>query len=80
MGESAEQMITAWESILGVLVESGLQIVNTWPLRTERTTGRKARKNSLASSIVLGCRIRKDSVIVIARILLKLFEKSFLKH
>jgi len=79
LGESAEQMITAWESILGVLVESGLQIVNTWPLRTERTTGRKARKNSLASSIVLGCRIRKDSVIVTRRDFIKTLREEFFK-
>lgn len=79
MGENAEQMMTAWESILGVLVESGLQIVNTWPLRTERTTGRKAKKNSLASSIVLGCRIRKNSAIVTRRDFVTALRKEFFK-
>lgn len=62
-----EGLITAWESILMVLIEAGLQIIHTWPLRTERISGRKAKKNSLASSIVLVCRKKPLNVEVITR-------------
>ena len=55
-GKSSEVFFTAWESILTVLMEGGLRIVHTWPLRTERTSGNKQRKNVLASSVVLVCR------------------------
>ncbi len=56
LGEGAEGIITAWESILEVLLGAGLEIVRTWPMRTEQVGGRKAYKNSLASSIVIICR------------------------
>ncbi|HHV85805.1 MAG TPA: hypothetical protein GXX42_08335, partial [Petrimonas sp.] len=62
-----EGYYTAWESILGVLIETGLQIVCTWPLRTERVTGRKTTKNALASSIVLVCRKRAPNAPVATR-------------
>lgn len=51
--EEGEVGITAWESILEVLLGSGFEIVRTWPVRTEYTTTRKATKNVLASSIVI---------------------------
>ncbi|AKM18156.1 hypothetical protein GARCT_00859 [Geobacillus sp. 12AMOR1] len=66
-----EEMFTAWESILSVLIECGLRIVHTWPLRTERPTGRKARKNSLASSILLVCRKRKEKELITRREFIK---------
>ncbi len=53
---SEDALVTAWESILKVIITGGLQILNTWPIRTEQTSGRKADKNSLASSIVIVCR------------------------
>lgn len=56
VGKSEDAYITAWESILQVIIAGGLQIVSTWPMRTEQTGGRKADKNSLASSIVVTCR------------------------
>ena len=56
--QSGEVFFTAWESILTVLMEGGLRIVHTWPLRTERTAGQKQKKNALASSVVLVCRPR----------------------
>ena len=56
--QSGEVFFTAWESILTVLMEGGLRIIHTWPLRTERTTGKKKKKNVLASSVVLVCRLR----------------------
>ncbi|MCY3930233.1 MAG: DUF1156 domain-containing protein [Acidobacteria bacterium] len=50
---------TGWETFLGALVESGLSITGTWPMRTEGA-GRILAKgtNALASSIVLVCRPR----------------------
>lgn len=57
----AGKLITAWESILSILIEQGLLIESTFPLRTEQTSGRKAAKNSLASSIVIVGRRRPSS-------------------
>lgn len=57
-----DELITAWESILEVVVSSGLRVEATWPVRTEYTTTRKAHKNALASSIVISCRpLPKDA-------------------
>ena len=67
-GKTNARFFTAWESILTVLIEGSLQIVRTtWPLRTERTTGRKEGKNALASSIVLVCRPRHDDAKIASR-------------
>ena len=66
-GKTNADFLTAWESILTVLMEGSLQIVRTWPLRTERTTGRKKGKNALASSIVLVCRSRPDDAEMTSR-------------
>ncbi len=49
---------TGWETMLTSLIEAGFSILGTWPIRTERATGLKARTNSLASSIILVCRPR----------------------
>ncbi len=50
---------TGWETFLGALIESGLSVTGTWPMRTEGA-GRILAKgaNALASSIVLVCRPR----------------------
>jgi putative DNA methylase len=51
---------TGWEKLLQGMVDSGLQITATWPVRTEmasRLVGR--RTNALASSVVLACRPRQ---------------------
>lgn len=50
---------TGWETMLNGLIEAGLTVTATWPMRTERS----ARSigigtNALASSIVLACRPR----------------------
>ncbi|MDF2092590.1 DUF1156 domain-containing protein [Knoellia sp. 3-2P3] len=50
---------TGWETMLNGLIEAGLMITATWPMRTERpdrAVGLGA--NALASSIVLACRPR----------------------
>lgn len=66
-GKNSEVFFTAWESILTVLMEGGLRIVHTWPLRTERTSGNKQRKNVLASSVVLVCRPATNNASVATR-------------
>ena len=53
---------TGWEKMLAGLVQSGLTVTGTWPMRTERS-GRSIGigTNALASSIVLVCRRRSDT-------------------
>ena len=51
---------TGWETMLNGLIDAGLTVTATWPMRTERS----ARSigigtNALASSIVLACRPRE---------------------
>jgi len=51
---------TGWETMLHGLMEAGLAVTATWPMRTERS-GRSTGigTNALASSIVLACRPRQ---------------------
>lgn len=50
---------TGWEKFLQGLVDAGLAVTATWPLRTEREARPVAvGANALASSIVLACRPR----------------------
>lgn len=51
---------TGWETFLEAILNAGLQLTGTWPIRTERTKGLKGSVNALASSIVLVCR-RRDA-------------------
>lgn len=52
---------TGWETILNALIENGLQIAGTWPLRTELSNRMTASgTNALASSIALVCRPRPE--------------------
>jgi putative DNA methylase len=53
---------TGWETMLNGLIEAGLSVSATWPMRTERS-GRSVGigTNALASSIVLACRPRSES-------------------
>lgn len=49
-----------WSSFLQAVVDAGLGIDGTWPVRTERAGGfRNKDANALASSIVLVCRKRQ---------------------
>src|SRR5207249_321237 len=53
---------TGWEKMLNGLIQAGLSITATWPMRTERPdrfVGLDA--NALASSIVLACRARPNA-------------------
>ncbi len=53
------QTSTGWETFLDGILDAGLAITATWPMRTEMTGGvRNAGRNSLASSVVLICRPR----------------------
>ena len=52
---------TGWETMLAAIVNAGFQVVATWPMRTERTTGIHTQRNALASSIVLVCRPRPEN-------------------
>ena len=58
---------TGWEKMLMAIINAGFQIVATWPLRTEQTAGLFIRKNALASSILLVCRLRSENAFVITR-------------
>ena len=52
---------TGWETMLNGLMEAGLMVTATWPMRTElsnRMVGRDT--NALASSVVLACRPRPE--------------------
>ncbi|WP_419926872.1 DUF1156 domain-containing protein [Candidatus Poriferisocius sp.] len=63
-----EVRTTGWDTFLTAVIDAGLQINATWPLRTERQ-GRMVSvgANSLASSIVLACRPRAISASLATR-------------
>lgn len=58
----AEAVVSSgWEKMLTALLSAGFQIDGTLPIRTEQPGGlREAKRNALASSIVLVCRSRGD--------------------
>ena len=58
---------TGWETMLTAVMNAGFEIVGTWPLRTERTSGIFIGENALASSILLVCRPRSEDAPVIVR-------------
>lgn len=52
---------TGWETMLKGLIDSGLAITGTWPVRTEASNRMRAQdSNALASSVVLVCRPRAE--------------------
>jgi len=59
---------TGWETFLASIIESGLAVVGTWPIRTE-SSGRIVANgaNALATSMLLVCRQRDSSALVISR-------------
>jgi putative DNA methylase len=68
--EAAEEGITSpgWASFLQAVVDAGIAVDGTWPMRTElanRMIG--AGANALASSIVLACRKRENDAQIITR-------------
>lgn len=56
-----------WASFLQAVVDAGLVVDGTWPVRTEATNALKAGMNALASSIVLVCRKRSGDAGTITR-------------
>ena len=59
---------TGWESFLQAVIDSGLVITGTWPMRTEMSARRMASgNNALASSVVLVCNKRKSNAETISR-------------
>jgi len=57
--ESGGTSSTGWETFLEAVIQTGLTLVGTWPIRTEMKTRQVAMDtNALASSIVLVCRRR----------------------
>ncbi len=57
--DSEGRSSTGWERMLEALLDAGLSVTGTWPVRTEQPGGlRELGRNALASSIVLVCRPR----------------------
>lgn len=66
--KDGEARSTGWDTFLQAVLDAGLQVNATWPVRTERT-GRMLAvgTNALASSIVLVCRARDVSAPLASR-------------
>lgn len=66
--ESGGTASTGWETFLEAVIQSGLSITGTWPMRTEGA-GRLIAKdtNALASSIILVCRRRPEDAPTASR-------------
>lgn len=59
---------TGWDTFLQAVVDAGLQVNATWPMRTELANRVHASKrNALASSIVLACRSREPDTTMATR-------------
>ena len=59
--KDGEIRLTGWDTFLQAIVDSGMMITATWPIRTEMPGGtRMAGRSVLASSVVLSCRVRPD--------------------
>ncbi|MCK1534200.1 MULTISPECIES: DUF1156 domain-containing protein [unclassified Bradyrhizobium] len=68
--EAAEEGITSsgWASFLQAVVDAGLSVDGTWPMRTESAGRLRAQgSNALASAIVLVCRRRHSTASVATR-------------
>ncbi|MYJ97632.1 MAG: DUF1156 domain-containing protein [Acidimicrobiaceae bacterium] len=66
--KDGEVRTTGWDTFLQAVLDAGLQVNATWPMRTERP-GRmlSVGTNALASSIVLACRPRAVSASLATR-------------
>ncbi len=68
------QASSGWETMLSAIIQSGLSITGTWPMRTEQAYRAVSMgTNALASSIVLVCRKRPATSAVCTR-------KNFLRE
>jgi putative DNA methylase len=67
-GEGLLKASTGWETMLEGLVSTGLVVDGTWPIRTEQTGGlRELGRGSLASSVALVCRPRRENAPIATR-------------
>lgn len=58
--KNGDSKSTGWEKFLAGLVDAGLQVVATWPIKTERPTRTRAQdSNALSSSVLLVVRPRR---------------------
>ena len=66
--EDGQIRSTGWDTFLQAVVDAGIQVTATWPMRTERgTRQRSLGSNALASSIVLACRPRPANAAMATR-------------
>ena len=66
--KDGEIRTTGWDTFLQAVLDAGLQVNATWPMRTELGNRLVASKsNALASSIVLACRPRSVSASLATR-------------
>ncbi|WP_420439800.1 DUF1156 domain-containing protein [Candidatus Poriferisodalis sp.] len=66
--KDGEIRTTGWDTFLQAVLDSGLQVTATWPMRTELGNRLLASgANTLASSIVLACRLRPESAVMATR-------------
>ena len=66
--KDGEVRTTGWDTFLQAVLDAGLQINATWPMRTESPGRILARgTNALASSIVLACRPRPAPAVLATR-------------
>ena len=66
--KEGEVRTTGWNTFLQAVLDAGLQVNATWPMRTELGNRLLASKsNALASSIVLACRPRAASASLATR-------------
>ena len=67
-GDGAGRVSTGWETMLEGLLDCGVTITGTWPIRTEQPGGlRVVGRAALASSIVLVCRRRAEDAPLTTR-------------
>lgn len=66
--KGGEVRSTGWDTFLQAVLDAGLQVTATWPMRTELANRmRGLGMNALASSIVLACRPRPASAAMASR-------------
>ncbi|MXW62403.1 MAG: DUF1156 domain-containing protein [Acidimicrobiaceae bacterium] len=66
--KDGEIRATGWDTFLQAVLDAGLQVNATWPIRTEKPGRMRANlSNALASSIVLACRPRAVSASLATR-------------
>ena len=66
--KDGEVRSTGWDTFLQAVLDAGLQVNATWPMRTELANRpRGLGANALASSIVLACRPRPASAVLATR-------------